>query len=239
MKSARNVARVSLARLPSDPTRCYASTNRRSRQATYPAVCSKRATLLGNVDRANGRLQRARNRTSGWNVKWPAVRAWGLIPLPNIGLMGGESGPLGRRHSGRGRAVPVRCPSIVRSSLRLCGCTCPCPARRGERVVQSWSPRYVLEPPWRTRSSCPASNLSVNPMWPVCRAPLCGASMTSVRAICHKRPNERLAKLKAELLAQPPDDAPKRIHCAHERRSDARVLRFTPATTSRGPQRPR
>jgi hypothetical protein len=42
------------------------------------------------------------------------------------------------------------------------------------------------------------------------------------------------AKLKAELLAQPPDDAPKRIHCAHERRSDARVLRFTPATTSRG-----
>ena len=231
--------------------------------------------MLGNVDRANGRLQRARNRTSGWNVKWPAVRAWGLIPLPNIGLMGGESGPLGRRHSGRGRAVPVRCPSIVRSSLRLCGCTCPCPARRGERVVQSWSPRYVLEPPWRTRSSCPASNLSVNPMWPVCRAPLCGASMTSVRAICHKRPNERFstvslrkmpstqlrlprhqailklsplvraaveqlkAKLKAELLAQPPDDAPKRIHCAHERRSDARVLRFTPATTSRGPQRQR
>jgi len=74
----RNVARVSLARLSSDPTRCYASTNRRSRQATYPAVCSKRATLLGSVDRANGRLQRARNRTSGWNVKWPAVRAWGL-----------------------------------------------------------------------------------------------------------------------------------------------------------------
>jgi hypothetical protein len=28
--------------------------------------------------------------------------------------------------------------------------------------VQCWSPRYVLEPPWRTRSSCPASNLSVN-----------------------------------------------------------------------------
>jgi len=165
----------------------------RGRRATYPAVCGKRATLMGNVDRGNRRLQRARNGTSGWNVKWPAVRAWGLIPLPNIGLMGGESGPLGRRHSGRGRAVPVRCPSIVRSSLRLCGCTCPCPARRGERVVQSWSPRYVLEPPWRTRSSCPASNLSVNPMWPVCRAPLCGASMTSVRAICHKRPNERFS----------------------------------------------
>ena len=31
--------------------------------------------------------------------------------------------------------------------------------------MQSWLPRYVLEPPWRTRSSCPASNLSVIPMW--------------------------------------------------------------------------
>jgi hypothetical protein len=28
--------------------------------------------------------------------------------------MGGEYGPLGRRHSGKGRAVPVRRPSIVR-----------------------------------------------------------------------------------------------------------------------------
>src|SRR5215813_5732190 len=78
--------------------------------------------------------------------------------------MGVAHGPLRRRHSGKGRAVPERLP--VDRSLRFCGCTCPCPARRGERIVQSWSPRYVLEPPWRTRSSCPASNLSVNPMWP-------------------------------------------------------------------------
>src|SRR5258708_967218 len=28
----------------------YASANRRSRRATYPAVCSKRATLLGNAN---------------------------------------------------------------------------------------------------------------------------------------------------------------------------------------------
>jgi hypothetical protein len=28
------------------------ATNRRNRQATYPAVCSKRATLLGNVPSA-------------------------------------------------------------------------------------------------------------------------------------------------------------------------------------------
>jgi len=33
-----------------------------------------------------------------------------------FGSMGGEYGPLGRRHSGKGRAVPVRRPSIV---LRL------------------------------------------------------------------------------------------------------------------------
>jgi len=107
--------------------------------------------------------------------------------------MGVAHGPLQRRHSGKGRAVPERLPVDVRSSLRFCGCTCPCPARRGERVVQSWSPRYVLDPPWRTRSSCPASNLSVNPMSRVCRAPLCGDSMTSVRAICHKRPNARFS----------------------------------------------
>ena len=36
----------------------------------------------------------------------------------DIGSMGGEYGPLRRRHSGKGRAVPVRCPSIRRSSSR-------------------------------------------------------------------------------------------------------------------------
>jgi hypothetical protein len=30
----------------------------------------------------------------------PAIRAWGRLPLPNIGSMGGESGPQGRRHDG-------------------------------------------------------------------------------------------------------------------------------------------
>jgi hypothetical protein len=42
----------------------------------------------------------------------------GAIPLSNIRSMGGEYEPLGRRHSGKGRAVPVRCPSIRRSSSR-------------------------------------------------------------------------------------------------------------------------
>ena len=31
----------------------------------------------------------------------------------DIGSMGGEYGPLRRRHSGKGRAVPGRCPSIL------------------------------------------------------------------------------------------------------------------------------
>src|ERR1700730_2100836 len=54
----------------------------------------------------------------------------------DIGSMGGEYGPLRRRHSGKGRAVPGRCPSIPsRSSFRcathlrggvFCGCSCPC-----------------------------------------------------------------------------------------------------------------
>ena len=37
----------------------------------------------------------------------------GGIPLPNIWIDGRWYGPLGRRHSGKGRAVPVRCPSIA------------------------------------------------------------------------------------------------------------------------------
>jgi hypothetical protein len=40
------------------------------------------------------------NRTRQWNVGSPAIRAWGRLPLSNIGLMGGESGPQGRRHDG-------------------------------------------------------------------------------------------------------------------------------------------
>jgi len=62
----RNVARVSLARLRSATTRCYASANRQSRPATYRAVCGRRATLLGNVDRADRKPRCGRNWPSGW-----------------------------------------------------------------------------------------------------------------------------------------------------------------------------
>jgi hypothetical protein len=47
----------------------------------------------------------------------------GAIPLSNIGLMGGEYGPLGRRHSGKGRAVrsPVD-PFRFGDEVNFCRC---------------------------------------------------------------------------------------------------------------------
>src|SRR5437016_4026902 len=96
-----------------------ASTNRRGRRATYPAVCGKRATLPGNVDRAIRKPQCGRNRTNGWNVKWPAIRAWGQYHSRVIGSTGGECGQLRRRHSGKGRAVPERLLVDPYSLLRL------------------------------------------------------------------------------------------------------------------------
>jgi len=61
LSQLRNLARLESCSSTVRPTRCYASTNRRSRWATYPAVCNKRATLLGNVDRADRKLRRRRN----------------------------------------------------------------------------------------------------------------------------------------------------------------------------------
>ena len=49
----------------SDPARSYASTNCRSNQATYSAVCGKRATLRGDVDRADRKSRRRWNRPRG------------------------------------------------------------------------------------------------------------------------------------------------------------------------------
>src|SRR5260221_11847164 len=46
------------------------------------------------------------NRTNGWDVKWPPIRAWGM-PLPNIGSMDGNTG----RSEGATaeKAVPFPC----------------------------------------------------------------------------------------------------------------------------------
>jgi len=71
---------------PNGPTySCYASTNRRSRQATYRAVCSKLATLLDNADRANRKAEVRAELTKRLDVKRPDIRARGTeIPLSNI-----------------------------------------------------------------------------------------------------------------------------------------------------------
>src|SRR5262249_20290084 len=66
----RNVTRDEFCSPIIRHTHCHASTNRRSGQATYPAVCSKRATLLGNVHRANGKPLRA-ELTKRLDVKRP------------------------------------------------------------------------------------------------------------------------------------------------------------------------
>jgi hypothetical protein len=125
------------------PTRCYASTNRRSRQATYPAVCSKRATLLGNLIARNRKPQCGRNFTRHWMLSGH-VRAWGRYHSRIIGSMDGEYGPLGRRHSGKGRAVPERPP--VDPSPFLFRCAQPI-LRRIDHATRRWegmAPRVLM-----------------------------------------------------------------------------------------------
>src|SRR5215472_13559234 len=106
------------ARQPPD-LHVVVSTNRRSRKATYPAVCSKRATPLGNADRANRKPRCGRNGSSGWML---SVRVFGpgghdRTTAPEyFELMGVAHGPLRRCHSGKGRAVPER-PPVDLSSL--------------------------------------------------------------------------------------------------------------------------
>jgi hypothetical protein len=89
----------------------------------------------------NRKPQCGRNRTNGWNVKWLPIRAWGNTTPEDIGSMGGEYGPLRRRHSGKGRAVPGRCPSIPsRSSFR---CARPIYAAGFSAVVPAHAGRLL------------------------------------------------------------------------------------------------
>jgi hypothetical protein len=67
--------------------------------------------------RFNRKPQCGRNLTKHWMLSG-YVRAWGRYHSRIYWIDGRPSGPLGRRHCGRGRAVPVRCPSIRRSSSR-------------------------------------------------------------------------------------------------------------------------
>jgi len=120
----------------------YASTNRRGRRATYPAVCGKRATLSGNADRAKQKSRSAggTEQTAGM-LSGHLFGPGGNTTPEDIGSMGGEYGPLRRRHSGKGRAVPGRCPSIPsRSSFR---CARPIYATGFSAVVPAHAGRLL------------------------------------------------------------------------------------------------
>ena len=80
---------------------------------TYPAVCSKGVTLLGNADRADRKPPCARNRTSGWNVRWPAIRAWGQDHSRILDRRAANT-----RAASKAPERPVRCPSIPFVALR-------------------------------------------------------------------------------------------------------------------------
>src|SRR5260370_41709918 len=86
----------------------YASANRRGARVTYPAVCSKGVTLLGNADRADRKPQCSRNRTSGWNVRWPAIRAWGQDHSRILDRRAANT-----RAAPKAPERPVRCPSAL------------------------------------------------------------------------------------------------------------------------------
>jgi hypothetical protein len=117
IRSAANSLQIKIDhRFPS-----YASANCRSPRAAYPAVCGKRVTLPGDVDRKrnlDGTEQ------PSWMLSAQVGRGGGRKPSARIGSMGGD-GPLRRRHSGKGRAVPalsvdpeLRCAQpILRGSL--------------------------------------------------------------------------------------------------------------------------
>jgi hypothetical protein len=85
-------------------TPCYASTNRRGRPVSYPAVCSKWATPVRQLQ--IGREPHKRPKC------WMTIRAWGDA-TPEHWIDGRQHRPLRRRHSGKGRAVPVRLSLIL------------------------------------------------------------------------------------------------------------------------------
>jgi len=82
----------------------------------------------------------------------------------DIGSMGGEYGPLRRRHSGKGRAVPGRCPSIPsRSSFR---CARPIYATGFSAVVPAHAGRLLerRDQVASIRARAIASMTSVSPL---------------------------------------------------------------------------
>jgi hypothetical protein len=96
------------------PSHCYASSNRPSRRATYRAVCSKRATLPGKITEG---CRCGRNRTTEWNVKWSAIRAWGVYHSRMLNRWAANMGRL--EGATAEKAVPFPCAARRSLVVRL------------------------------------------------------------------------------------------------------------------------
>jgi hypothetical protein len=81
-----------------------ADSNSQQSCGTYGPVCGKQATLLGDADESH---RMGGNRPTGWNVKGPAIRAWGKYHSRVIGSTGGQYGPL--EGATAEKAVPFPC----------------------------------------------------------------------------------------------------------------------------------
>src|SRR5262249_11330446 len=80
---------------------------------TYRPVCGKQATLLGDTDESR---RMGGNRPTGWNVKGPAIRAWGKYHSRVIG----RAANTGRSKAPQ-RKRPCRSRAAARRSLDLRG----------------------------------------------------------------------------------------------------------------------
>jgi hypothetical protein len=84
------------------------------------AVRESRTRRVWQTEHTAGEIQEAGSRDGnylkGWMLAVPNVR--GALVSNISGSMGTDCGPLRRRHSGKGRAVPGCCSSVLVPSLR-------------------------------------------------------------------------------------------------------------------------
>ena len=107
-------------------------------------------------------VSEGRNRTIEWNVKWPAIRAWGQYHSRILDRWAANAG----RSEGATavKAVPFLCAarrSLSSRSVHVASCSCL--ALQLERILECCSSPYVSKSPSRTRRSCEASNLLISP----------------------------------------------------------------------------
>src|SRR5215472_2607452 len=90
--------------------------------ARHPAVCSKRATLLDNADRASRKPRCGLELNKRLNVKWPAIRAWGQYHSRILDRWAANTGRL--EGATAEKAVPFPCAARRSVVLRLAELTC-------------------------------------------------------------------------------------------------------------------